>query len=97
MHLWQIWYRIHVGTLGGLFTRDTVVVCLSSAMPSVLGHVDILEWLFEHSLANGLERDDFDTTPVHDAAEEGQIDCLKIFHKYKVDLCCKDMDGFSPR
>lgn len=66
-------------------------------MPSVLGHVDILEWLFEHSLASGLERDDFDTTPVHDAAEEGQIDCLKTFHKYKVDLCCKDMDGFTPR
>ena len=61
------------------------------------GHVDILEWLFQHSLASGLERDDFDTTPVHDAAEEGQIDCLKVFHKYKVDLCCKDMDGFTPR
>lgn len=63
----------------------------------ILGHVDILEWLFQHSLASGLERDDFDTTPVHDAAEEGQIDCLKVFHKYKVDLCTKDTDGFTPR
>ena len=61
------------------------------------GHVAILEWLLHHSLATGLEQDDFGATPVHDAAEQGQLQCLHVFYNHKIDLNQKDFDGFIPR
>ena len=57
----------------------------------------ILEWLLHHKLATGLERDDFGATPVHDAAEQGQLRCLHVFYGHSVDLNQTDNDGFIPK
>ena len=61
------------------------------------GHVDILQWLLHHMLATGVERDDFGGTPVHDAAEQGQLQCLRVFYSHNVDLNLTDNDGFTPK
>ena len=62
-----------------------------------VGHVAILEWLLHHMLATALERDDFGATPVHDAAEQGQLECLRAFYSHNVDLQQRDNDGFLPK
>ena len=49
-----------------------------------------------HSLATGFEQDDFGATPVHDAAEQGQLECLYVFYNHSVDLNQQDSDGFTP-
>ena len=53
--------------------------------------------MFKNSLTKGTERDEFGTTPVHDAAEEGQLDCLRVFYDHGVDLNMQDSDGFTPK
>ena len=60
------------------------------------GHVAILQWMLHHSLATGLEQDDFGATPVHDAAEQGQLECLYVFYNHSVDLNQQDCDGLTP-
>ena len=66
------------------------MVCLS-------GHVAILQWMLHHSLVNGDEADDFGATPVHDAAEQGQIDSLQVFYEHSVNMEIPDCDGLTPR
>jgi len=61
-----------------------------------LGHVAILEWALHHLLSTGIERDDFGATPVHDAAEQNQLECLHVFHRHCVNLEAKDTDGMTP-
>ena len=56
----------------------------------------ILEWALHHSLATGMERDYFGATPVHDAAEQDQLECLHVFYRHSVNLDAKDMDGMTP-
>lgn len=73
------------------YTSHMHIACGSS------GQVAILEWLLHHSLATGLEQDDFGATPVHDAAEQGQLQCLHVFYSHNVDMNQKDMDGFFPK
>lgn len=70
------------------------VAILSSYTPA--GHVAILQWMLHHSLATGLEQDDFGATPVHDAAEQGQLECLYVFYNHSVDLNQQDCDGLTP-
>ena len=60
------------------------------------GHVAILEWLLHHSLASGVEQDDYGATPIHDAAEQGQLKCLHVFYSHSVNLNYKDCDGLTP-
>ena len=43
-----------------------------------------------------MERDDFGATPVHDAAEQDQLECLHVFHRHCVNLDTKDTDGMTP-
>ena len=57
----------------------------------------ILEWMFSKSLATGLEMDDFGITPVHDAAQEGHVECLKVFFDKKVPLDREDSEGYTPK
>lgn len=52
--------------------------------------------MLHHSLATGLEQDDFGATPVHDAAEQGQLECLHVFYNHSVDLNQQDSDGYTP-
>ena len=61
-----------------------------------VGHVAILEWLLHHSLASGVEQDDYGATPIHDAAEQGQLKCLHVFYSHSVDLNYRDCDGLTP-
>lgn len=61
------------------------------------GQVAILEWMLHHSLASGEERDDYGATPIHDAAENGQLECLHVFYSHSVNLNLKDDDGLTPR
>ena len=41
-----------------------------------LGHVNILRWLFTHG--GKVETDDLGGTPLHDAAEHGQLEVSTI-------------------
>ena len=66
------------------------VVCLP-------GHVAILQWMLHHSLVNGDEADDFGATPIHDAAEQGQLDSLHVFYEHSVNMNIPDCDGLTPR
>jgi len=61
------------------------------------GHVAILHWMLHHSLVNGNEADDFGATPVHDAAEQGQLESLKVFYEHSVKMDTPDCDGLTPR
>lgn len=61
------------------------------------GHVAILQWMLHHSLVTGVEADDFGATPVHDAAEQGQLESLKVFYEHAVNLDSQDCDGLTPR
>lgn len=63
---------------------------------SYVGHVAILEWMLHHSLATGLERDDFGATPIHDAADQNQLECLHVFYNHSVNLEPKDNEGMTP-
>ena len=56
----------------------------------------ILEWMLHHCLATGLERDDFGSTPVHDAADQDQLDCLHVLYNHSVDLQTTDNEGMTP-
>jgi ankyrin repeat protein len=52
--------------------------------------------MLHHSLATGLERDEFGATPVHDAADQNQLECLHVFYNHSVNLEPKDNDGLTP-
>lgn len=53
--------------------------------------------MLHHSLVTGDEADDFGATPVHDAAEQGQLESLKVFYEHSVNLNSQDCDGLTPR
>lgn len=38
-----------------------------------VGHADILKWLLDQKECSGNERDYYQSTPLHDAAEHGHI------------------------
>ena len=78
-------------TLCWLYESVTVPLCVL-----LTGHVDILEWMLHHSLATGLERDDYGATPIHDAAEQNQLECLHVFFNHSVNLDPRDGDGMTP-
>ncbi len=52
--------------------------------------------MLSNGLATGSERDDYGATPVHDAAEHGQIECLHAFYNHGVSLIVQDANGFTP-
>lgn len=52
--------------------------------------------MLHHSLATGLEKDDFGATPIHDSAEQNQLECLHVFFNHSVNLDPKDGDGMTP-
>ena len=52
--------------------------------------------MLHHSLANGLECDDFGATPIHDAAEHNQLECLHVFYNHSINLAPRDSDGMTP-
>ena len=64
--------------------------------PAPVGHVAILEWMLHHSLASGLERDEYGATPIHDAADQNQLECLHVFYNHSVNLEPRDNDGMTP-
>lgn len=43
-----------------------------------------------------MEQDDYGATPIHDAAEQGQLKCLHVFYSHSVDLNYRDCDGLTP-
>ena len=47
--------------------------------------------------ATGNEKDDIGATPVHDAAEQGQLGSLKLLAHYGADLATVDSDDLTPR
>ena len=57
----------------------------------------ILEWMLQHKIATGLERDDYGATPIHDAAEHGQLECLHVFYNHSITLKMQDADGLTPK
>lgn len=52
--------------------------------------------MLHHSLINGDEADDFGATPVHDAAEQGQLESLQVFYEHSVNMEIPDCDGLKP-
>jgi hypothetical protein len=61
------------------------------------GHILCLRYLLAEAGATGNEKDDIDATPVHDAAEQGQLASLKLLAHYGADLGAVDADELTPR
>ena len=53
--------------------------------------------MLHHSLVSGEEADDFGATPVHDAAEHGQLESLQVFYEHSVNMEMSDCDGLTPK
>ena len=52
--------------------------------------------MLHHKLATGLERDDYGATPIHDAAEHGQLECLHVFYNHHICLNLQDANCLTP-
>jgi len=47
------------------------------------GHVNILKWLLKQKECSGNERDYYQSTPMHDAAEHGHLKLVRWYHIYR--------------
>uniref|UniRef100_A0A674PKQ4 Espin n=1 Tax=Takifugu rubripes TaxID=31033 RepID=A0A674PKQ4_TAKRU len=57
------------------------------------GHAKVLSWLLLHG--GEIVTDSWGGTPLHDAAENGELECCQILVVNGVDLGIKDQDGFT--
>ncbi|KAI2661248.1 Espin [Labeo rohita] len=57
------------------------------------GHAKVLSWLLLHG--GEIVTDSWAGTPLHDAAENGELECCQILVVNGVDLGIRDQDGFS--
>ncbi|TSL97290.1 Espin [Bagarius yarrelli] len=57
------------------------------------GHAKVLSWLLLHS--GEIVTDKWGGTPLHDAAENGELECCQILVVNGVDLSIQDQDGFT--
>ncbi|CAG6021251.1 unnamed protein product [Menidia menidia] len=57
------------------------------------GHAKVLSWLLLHG--GEIVTDHWGGTPLHDAAENGELECCQILVVNGVDLGIKDQDGFT--
>ncbi|XP_075046166.1 espin-like isoform X1 [Mixophyes fleayi] len=57
------------------------------------GHAKVLSWLFLHG--GDMSTDNFGGTPLHDAAENGELECCQILVVNGVKLGIKDHDGYT--
>ncbi|XP_077080678.1 espin isoform X4 [Siphateles boraxobius] len=57
------------------------------------GHSKVLSWLLLHG--GEIVTDSWGGTPLHDAAENGELECCQILVVNGVDLGLRDQDGFS--
>eukprot|EP00055_Hartaetosiga_balthica_P008037 m.28743 g.28743 ORF g.28743 m.28743 type:complete len:516 (+) comp6085_c2_seq1:192-1739(+) len=60
------------------------------------GQLACVDFLLRHTILDGSEKDDIGATPVHDAAEQGQLEVLKLFAMRGVDLSPVDDDMLTP-
>ncbi|XP_067384722.1 espin isoform X3 [Channa argus] len=57
------------------------------------GHAKVLSWLLLHG--GEIVTDNWGGTPLHDAAENGELECCQILVVNGVDLGIRDQDGFT--
>ncbi|XP_061691315.1 espin isoform X3 [Syngnathoides biaculeatus] len=57
------------------------------------GHAKVLSWLLLHG--GEIVTDNWGGTPLHDAAETGELECCQILVVNGVDLGIRDQDGFT--
>ncbi|XP_076132096.1 espin [Alosa pseudoharengus] len=57
------------------------------------GHAKVLSWLLLHG--GEIVMDSWSGTPLHDAAENGELECCQILVVNGVDLGVRDQDGFT--
>nr|XP_046253310.1 espin isoform X2 [Scatophagus argus] len=57
------------------------------------GHAKVLSWLLLHG--GEIVTDSWGGTPLHDAAENGELECCQILVVNGVDLGIRDQDGFT--
>uniref|UniRef100_A0AAV2M0I0 WH2 domain-containing protein n=1 Tax=Knipowitschia caucasica TaxID=637954 RepID=A0AAV2M0I0_KNICA len=57
------------------------------------GHAKVLSWLLLHG--GEIITDSWGGTPLHDAAENGELECCQILVVNGVDLGIRDQDGFT--
>ncbi|PWA30876.1 hypothetical protein CCH79_00010605 [Gambusia affinis] len=57
------------------------------------GHAKVLSWLLLHG--GEIITDNWGGTPLHDAAENGELECCQILVVNGVDLGIRDQDGFT--
>jgi ankyrin repeat protein len=60
-------------------------------------HVEIMQWLLEQIECTGNERDQYLSTPFHDAAENGHIEAIKVLCDHQIDSTLSDSDGNTPQ
>ncbi|KAI6655283.1 Espin-like, partial [Oopsacas minuta] len=80
--------------------KGTEILSADSATPGHFaasqGHVECLRWLLGNRIITGHEVDVYDSTIVHDAAEGGQLEVLKLLYKRGVDFSAKNEDKCTP-
>ncbi|XP_051567585.1 espin-like protein [Myxocyprinus asiaticus] len=57
------------------------------------GHHRILEWLLQ--MGSKVKKDYWGGTPLHDAAENGEIECCRILLSHQISPKERDVDGFT--
>uniref|UniRef100_A0A8C6UAA0 Espin n=1 Tax=Neogobius melanostomus TaxID=47308 RepID=A0A8C6UAA0_9GOBI len=57
------------------------------------GHAKVLSWLLLHG--GEIVTDNWGGTPLHDAAENGELECCQVLVVNGVDLGIRDQDGFT--
>ncbi|XP_065178906.1 zinc finger CCCH domain-containing protein 13-like [Sycon ciliatum] len=59
------------------------------------GNWECLEWIIEQSVLNGKERDHFGGTPLHDAADNNHLECVKGLVEHGVLMIATDNDNHT--
>uniref|UniRef100_A0A8C3JLR0 Uncharacterized protein n=1 Tax=Calidris pygmaea TaxID=425635 RepID=A0A8C3JLR0_9CHAR len=59
----------------------------------IRGHAKVLSWLLLHG--GEITTDSWGGTPLHDAAENGELECCQILVVNGADLSVRDQDGYT--
>ncbi|CAI8035536.1 Espin [Geodia barretti] len=96
-HLDCVTYLFRFGSAtapGGLRSNDGASALHHAAAD---GHVDVIRWLMEQKECTGNERDYYQCTPLHDAAEHGHLKAIQALCEAGADHLLTDIEGNFPK